>query len=150
MSNRTIIANVRSYARHPPITALEKTSIKEVVNIMVNKKVSMVIIVDEKNQEKPIGVVTERDIVKAVAKGINMNDPAYKIMSSPVITVDADDPIWKVADLMRSHNIRHLVVTDKGKLYGAISIRDLVYEEMVLENLALLKHAPPESGKIES
>jgi predicted transcriptional regulator len=71
-------------------------------------------------------------------------------MSSPVITIEADEPIWKVADIMKSYNIGHLVVMDKGKLYGVISIRDLVYEEMILENLALLKHAPPEAGKIET
>lgn len=142
-----IIANVRNYAKHPPIVASKEVSIKEVVNIMVEKKISMVVIVDE--NMNPVGVVTERDIVKSVAKEINVNEPVSKIMSSPVITIEADDPIWRVADIMKSHNIRHLVVVDKGKLYGVISIRDLVYEEMILESLALLKHAPPEAGKIE-
>jgi len=122
--------------------------IRDSVNIMVKKNIGMIIIVD-KNMN-PVGVVTERDIVKSVAKEINMNEPVSKIMSSPVITIEADEPIWKVADIMKSYNIRHLVVMDKGKLYGVISIRDLVYEEMILENLALLKHAPPEAGKIET
>jgi CBS domain-containing protein len=148
MSDKVIIANVRNYAKHPPIVATKESSIKEIVNIMVKKNIGMIIIVD-KNMN-PVGVVTERDIVKSVAKEINMNEPVSKIMSSPVITIEADEPIWKVADIMKSYNIRHLVVMDKGKLYGVISIRDLVYEEMILENLALLKHAPPEAGKIET
>ncbi|MGB9728802.1 MAG: CBS domain-containing protein [Thermoprotei archaeon] len=147
---KEIIARVKNYAKHPPITAVKNISIKDVSKIMSEKKVGMVIIVDDKDIERPIGVVTERDIVRAIAQNINLNEPVSTLMSSPVITIDVDDPIWKAADIMREHNIRHLVVMEKNKLYGAISIRDLVFEESVLESIASLKYTPPESGRIES
>jgi len=82
-----------------------------------------------------VGVVSERDIVRAVAKGLNLDEPVSAIMSTPVITVEGDEPVWKVAEVMRQHNIRHVVVTRGGKLYGVISIRDLVAEEPVLRSL---------------
>jgi Predicted signal-transduction protein containing cAMP-binding and CBS domains len=122
-------------ARKPPITATPETRIKDVARVMVEKKIGLVVIVDKSQPDVAVGVVSERDIVRAVANNVDVNLPVKEIMTSPVITVEGDEPIWNVAKTMRQHNIRHVVVTRGGKLFGVISIRDLVSEESMLKNL---------------
>ncbi|KUO89384.1 MAG: CBS domain-containing protein [Pyrobaculum sp.] len=122
-------------ARKPPVTATPEARIKDVARIMAEKRIGLVVVVDKAQPDVAIGVVSERDIVKAVANNLDMNLPVKEIMSSPVITVEGDEPIWNVAKIMRQHNIRHVVVTKGGKLFGVISIRDLVSEESILKSL---------------
>lgn len=132
-------------ARKPPVTTTPDARIKDVARIMAEKKVGLVVIVDKNQPDIPIGVVSERDIVKAVAKGIEIDRSVREVMTSPVITIEGDEPIWNVAKVMREHNIRHVVVTKGGRLFGVISIRDLVSEQSVLKSL--VEYGTPEEYK---
>ncbi|MEL9991407.1 MAG: CBS domain-containing protein [Thermoproteus sp.] len=127
--------NAETIARKPPITVTTKTTLKEVAKTLAEKKIGLVVVVDEKAPDVPLGVISERDIVRAIATGVDLNIPAERYMTTPVITVETSEPLWKVADVMRTHNIRHVVVTKNGKLYGVISIRDLIGEESTLRGL---------------
>ncbi len=132
-------------ARKPPVTSTPETRIKDLARLMSERKVGLVVIVDNLQPDVVLGVVSERDIVKAVAMNVDLNTPARGIMSAPVVTVEGEEPIWRVADVMRQHNIRHVVVTRGGKLYGVISIRDLVSEESVLKSL--VEYGTPEEHR---
>ncbi|MEM0467707.1 MAG: CBS domain-containing protein [Pyrobaculum sp.] len=132
-------------ARKPPVTTTPDARIKDVARIMAEKKVGLVVIVDKNQPDIPIGVVSERDIVKAVAKGIEIDRSVREVMTSPVITIEGDEPIWNVAKVMREHNIRHVLVTKGGRLFGVISIRDLVSEQSVLKSL--VEYGTPEEYK---
>ncbi|WP_053240498.1 CBS domain-containing protein [Pyrobaculum islandicum] len=132
-------------ARKPPITATPDTKIKDIARIMAEKKIGLVVIVDKSQPDVVVGVVSERDIVRAVANNIDVNLPAKEIMTSPVITIEGDEPIWNVAKIMHEHNIRHVVVTKGGKLFGVISIRDLVSEQSVLRSL--IEYGTPEEHR---
>ena len=129
-------------ARKPPVTTTPDARIKDVARIMAEKKIGLVVIVDKNQPDIPIGVVSEKDIVKAVAKGIEIDRSVREVMTSPVITIEGDEPIWNVAKVMREHNIRHVVVTKGGRLFGVISIRDLVSEQSVLKSL--VEYGTPE------
>ncbi|MFB6490955.1 MAG: CBS domain-containing protein [Thermoproteus sp. AZ2] len=122
-------------ARKPPITASPKTPLREIAKTLAEKKIGLIVLVDERDPTAPVGVISERDIVRALASNADLNAPASQFMTSPVITVEAQEPLWKVADVMRKHNIRHVVVTKGGRLYGVISIRDLIGEESALRSL---------------
>ncbi|MCY0891720.1 MULTISPECIES: CBS domain-containing protein [Pyrobaculum] len=132
-------------ARKPPITATPDARIKDIAKIMAERKIGLVVIVDKNQPDYAVGVVSERDIVKAVANNLDLNRPVKEIMTSPVITVEGSEPVWTVARIMRQHNIRHVVVTRGGKLYGVISIRDLVGEESVLRSL--VEYGEPEEHR---
>ncbi|MBI3802846.1 MAG: CBS domain-containing protein [Nitrospirae bacterium] len=76
-----------------------------------------------------IGIITEVDIIrKVVAKGL---DPAtmavQKVMTSPLITIDADRSVLDANDIMERKKIRHLVVTRRGKVIGMVSVRDFLH-----------------------
>ena len=79
-----------------------------------------------KDGDDVAGIITERDVVNAVAEGI---DPASVSvgdrMTRELATVDRRTDVADAARLMAERRIRHLPVLDKGSLAGIISIRDL-------------------------
>jgi CBS domain-containing protein len=78
--------------------------------------------------EQLIGVVSERDYArKVILKGRSSNDtPVRQIMSSPVLTVRADQSVHDCMRIMSEKRIRHLPVVDASGVVGVLSIGDLV------------------------
>ncbi len=75
-------------------------------------------------EDKAIGIVTEKDFLrKVVAKGKNASQTKIReIMSSPIITISADEKIKDASRMMSEKNIRRLgVVDDKGNIIGKIT-----------------------------
>ncbi|AEE93194.1 CBS domain-containing protein [Acidianus hospitalis] len=117
-----------------PVTAEKGTKLEDVVKIMASMNIGSVIITDK---EKPVGIITERDIIRALAKGIPLTEKIENVGTMDLITVFEDDSIYTAAEKMNKYNIRHLVVIDKeGNFKGVISIRDLIRESYVLKALA--------------
>jgi CBS domain-containing protein len=75
-----------------------------------------------------VGIITERDLVRAIADGVDPDQArADMFMSADPATVTADEDVSVVAVKMMALGIRHLpVVDDKGNPVGLISARDLV------------------------
>ncbi len=115
---------VKEYMREVVVSTEKGSTIKEVAKIMTEKNVGSVIIVD--GSGKPIGIATERDIVRSLGKGKSLDSPVESAMTTSLITVREDAPVTGALSLMRSYNIRHLPVVDQnGTLKGIISIRDI-------------------------
>jgi CBS domain-containing protein len=74
-----------------------------------------------------VGLVTERDIRRTVAEGIDPGTMVSSIMSDEPDTFDSDLDVWDAAAWMAESGYRHLpVVDDDGTLLGVVSIRDLL------------------------
>jgi CBS domain-containing protein len=112
-------------------TIEEMASIQEAAKKMKEKDVSSLVVVD--NQNKPQGMVTERDIVrKAYVNDIRTNAVTLReVMSSPIITIDSNESASKAVDMMLQHNVRHLLVVSKNdsKPIGIITPLDIRSEE---------------------
>ena len=75
------------------------------------------------------GIVSERDYArKVILLGRSSAETAvWQIMSAPVVTVDADDPVRRCMELMTERRVRHLPVVDaSGTMVGMISIGDVL------------------------
>jgi CBS domain-containing protein len=75
-----------------------------------------------------VGIITERDLVRAIADGVNPSQTAANvIMTADPATVTADEDVSVVALKMMSLGVRHLPVVDgNGKPLGLVSARNLV------------------------
>lgn len=109
------------------VTVDKQITVQEVARIMESKEVGSVLVLDKESGEIA-GIVTERDIVKkVVAKGVDGSSYLVKgIMSSPLLTIDSSKTIFEAGDFMDQKKVRHLAVTESGKVVGVISIRDLI------------------------
>jgi CBS domain-containing protein len=98
----------------------------DAARLMIKNKVGSVVVVDFDG--KPVGIVTERDILKKVtALSKPPRDIAVQdIMSYPVVTIKAYDSIETAAAVMTKNKIKRLVVLEQdGSLAGVLSITDI-------------------------
>jgi len=80
-----------------------------------------------KENENLIGIVTDRDFAtKIAANNLPLDTTADKMMSSPLIKINHDDPISAAAEMMNDKKIRKLAVSDNGEIVGLITSTDLV------------------------
>jgi len=80
-----------------------------------------------KENENLIGIVTDRDFAtKIAANNLPFDTPVQKIMSSPLITINHNEPISAAAEMMTSKKIRKLAVSENGNIVGLITSTDLV------------------------
>jgi signal-transduction protein with cAMP-binding, CBS, and nucleotidyltransferase domain len=79
-------------------------------------------------EAKPLGIITERDLVKRVlAKNIKPDSlKVNEVMTTPLITIDPDEKISEAARRMSRLNIRRLGVVYKGQLIGVVSSKDVL------------------------
>ncbi|MCG8427154.1 MAG: DUF294 nucleotidyltransferase-like domain-containing protein [Chromatiales bacterium] len=107
-----------------PITMLPSATIRETAEMMSGKRVSSMLIVDEK--ESLVGIVTDRDLrSQVVAKGLDYNLPISEIMTHDPLTADIGDYAFEAQLLMARQNIHHLPVTQEGKVAGMLTATDL-------------------------
>jgi CBS domain-containing protein len=115
-----------------PVTVKPKTTIKEAAELMKKKGIGNCIVVDE----KPIGIVTESDILKrVVAEDKKASEVLVEeIMKTPLIVVDPYVDIEEAMKIMSKCNIRRLPVIENGKLIGIITQKDILrLSPMLLE-----------------
>jgi len=109
-----------------PVCCARETNLREVAELMVTNDCGEIPICD--GERRPIGVVTDRDIVcRLVAKGHNpLEATAEDCMSDPVITTDPEMDLDDCARLMEQYQVRRVPVVDKkGVLCGIITQADL-------------------------
>jgi CBS domain-containing protein len=133
---------VGAFIKRPPLTATQEATLLDVVKIMATHNIGLVAVVDEAG--RPLGVVSERDIVRALARSVELSAKAIEVGTrGNLLTAKAEDDIYSVIKKMRERGTRHiLVVDDAGKLVGVVSIRDLV-EDRALKSIGDRVWWPP-------
>ncbi len=107
------------------VSTLEDTTIREASQIMSEKRISSIVVMNESNL--PSGIVTDRDLrEKVVAKGRDVSEPVRNIMSTMLIRVDARDYCFEAVLKMIKYNIHHVLVIRDGRLAGVITNHDLM------------------------
>ena len=106
------------------ITVNLSTTALQIAKMMQQGGIGAILVQDH---DHPVGIVTDRDFAtKIAANDMPFDTAAQKIMSSPLITINHNEPISAAAKRMTSKKIRKLAVTENGKIIGIITSTDLV------------------------
>jgi CBS domain-containing protein len=107
------------------VTASQDITIKEAAEIMSEKQISSLLLVDPEGI--PAGIVTDSDFRdKIVSKGRDIKDKINSIMSVSLIKAEAREYCFEALLKMIRYNIHHLIVVDEGRLKGIITNHDLM------------------------
>jgi CBS domain-containing protein len=130
-----------------PACCAPSTPVQEIARLMVQRNVGEIPILDESN--RPVGVVTDRDIVcRVVARGgTGDGHTAASIMSSPVISVAGSATIEDAMAAMETHQIRRvLVLDDGGCCAGIIAQADIAVGESPRRAGELVREVSQDTG----
>ena len=109
-------------------TDFEDQNIRSACNIMYANDIGCVIIVTHARNRAPVGIITERDVVRVLGK-LNpdlLQTPLRTLMSKPLITVEQSASINDATNIMNNKKIRRLVVVDRNnKMTGILTQRDI-------------------------
>lgn len=115
-------------------------TLEESLAVMVANDIGCVVVTEKGS---PVGIFTERDVLRRAAQGQERLQLAMKdVMSKPLITVTPKATIWEAIELMIASKVRHLPVVDGGALVGILTQRDLFrlffsYKELLLSAINL-------------
>lgn len=75
------------------------------------------------------GVVSESDLVrKGMAESCSTQETLVRaVMSSPLVSIDCASSAHEASEMMAEHGIRHLAISEDGRIVGIISVRDLLH-----------------------
>lgn len=107
------------------VTVPVSMPVRGVVALLHEHRIGAVVVVDG---DDPVGIVSERDIVKCLhEKGAAILEAsAHSIMSSPIVCAGGGETVCEAMEIMTDRRIRHLPVIERGRLAGIVSIGDLV------------------------
>ena len=115
---------VRDVASSAVVAVGPAQSLRDATRLMAKHRVGSAVVQDA---EQLVGILTERDVLIAVASG---NEPdavtVQDIMTADVVTVGPDWDLVEAAREMARRRIRHLVVYEGGQLLGVLSVRDVL------------------------
>lgn len=116
-------AVLRLIARTPVFVSLDAT-LREAAGILAEESIGALLV---RAPHGPAGVLSERDIVAALAEGAHPDrDRVRDYMTPDLASVPATTTVADARDCMLANEIRHLVVLRNGTTLGLISIRDVL------------------------
>jgi CBS domain-containing protein/DNA-directed RNA polymerase subunit RPC12/RpoP len=137
-----------SIARRELVTIDQDGSVLDAARLMVEKSRGSVLATAS---GKPVGILTERDILKkVVAKSMDPSSTKVKeVMTSPPVTIDYNAPLREAIDLMVRKGLRRMLVTQDGEIVGIFTMRDIVKQTRIClhcgkEIMSILESKTPE------
>jgi signal-transduction protein with cAMP-binding, CBS, and nucleotidyltransferase domain len=106
------------------VTVAPSATVRDAAIAIVDQSVGMLVI---GTREDVAAVVSERDIVRAVAEGVDVDTvPVADIGSTNLVWIDREDSIGDAAEEMMKDYVRHALVRDESGLVGVLSMRDVL------------------------
>ncbi|ODR99377.1 hypothetical protein AUC68_05240 [Methyloceanibacter methanicus] len=115
-----------AYRDSSVVVATAERSLRHVAELLARHRIGCVVIVE--NEDKVCGIVSEHDVMRAVGKAGHeaLSRPISDFMTTAVVTANKADTNQRLLAEMATHQFRHMLVVEKGKLVGIVSIGDLV------------------------
>ncbi len=124
MTQPTPETSLRELVQRGTVTAPPSATLRDAAFVMEREEVGAVVVVVE---GRSAGLLSERDVVRAVANGDDVDDVrADDVMAVDLVSASVDDTVAQAAAAMLAGNIRHLPVVDGDAVAGVVSIRDVL------------------------
>ena len=125
---------VQKLMKRACITVDEKSSIKNLVDTLNKNKVGCVVVTSLQSNY-PVGIVSERDLVRNYKIILNNNTIKVKdVMTKNIIFCNKNSSSKELMEIMNENKIRHIPIMEQHKLLGIVSIGDVV--NRIIENYA--------------
>lgn len=129
-SNELMSAKVTRLISRQPICAPLSVRLQEAARIMTENGVSALLLVDEENDHRLKGIITDRDLrTRAVTAALPSETPISDIMTEGLITVSARCYIFEAMLTMLHNNVHHLPVMEGDEIRGMVALADIVKYE---------------------
>ena len=101
-------------------------TLADAARALTERKIGAVVVADA--DRAVLGILSERDIVRAVARGgaAALGDPVSQYMTAKVVTCTGHSSINELMEVMTERKFRHVPIVENGRLAGIISIGDVV------------------------
>ncbi len=112
------------------VTIEPERTLFETARLLSEKRIGAVVVSDA--EHAVLGIVSERDIVQALAKGgpSVLQEPVSQHMTAKVITCTGRSAIRELMQLMTENKFRHVPIVENGRLTGIVSIGDIVKQRV--------------------
>jgi len=118
-----------------PISVTPNEIITNCTKLMLDRHVGSLLV---KENEKLLGVLTERDLVRMISLGIDPKSTKVKqIMTRKIVTITPERDIYDAIVLMNKENVRRLPVITNDKIIGLLTLRDILTIQPTLFDLIL-------------
>jgi len=115
--------NIGGVMRTKLVTARPDESAADAIRRMLSSGIGSVIVIED---NAPIGMFTERDVLRLAGEGADFDaTPVGQVMTPRPLTIGSGDNILDAAQLMAARKLRHLPVVEDGNLIGIVSMRDV-------------------------
>ena len=122
-----IVKDIIGDVKREIISINKDKMVADAVTQLVENEIGALVVVDDEG--KPVGMFTERDVLKCWTRKGERHFKDIKIaevMTTNLIIVEGDDDLCYVTTIMIKNRIRHLPVIEKSKIVAMLSIRDVV------------------------
>jgi CBS domain-containing protein len=115
---------VRNIMKSPVVTIEPDESVRTAAQVMRDHNIGSVIVT---RSGRPLGILTERDVLHAAATTPNLDSTAVsQHMTAPLVTASTNWDVTVAATEMTHRQIRHLVVVEQDQPLGVVSLRDVL------------------------
>jgi CBS domain-containing protein len=124
VSEQPLDAPLAGFVRKPPLAVPPHTPLAQALQAMQAQRVGSVLVVDEGGAA--LGILTRHDMLdRVVLPRRDLSVPIAQVMSAPVHTLDVEQRAHDAALLMSREGVRHVPITERGRVVGIVSERDL-------------------------
>ncbi|WP_267639454.1 CBS domain-containing protein [Haloarchaeobius amylolyticus] len=136
--------SIRDVTTREFVGVSESDTVLSTVRLMRDEGVGSVLVM---RGSDPVGIMTERDVLELVADDLDPEATTVdRLMSQPVVSIDADQSLAAAADRMSREEIRNLLVTDEDEVLGILSERDVIDAAGTLRETRSLEVATEEAA----
>lgn len=137
------IKKVEQIMKRKIISVDKKDLLPKAIELMIKNHISCVLVIED---DKPVGIITERDITKAIAEN-SISNNVEEIMNFPVFTANKDINLYDATRLMEENKLRSLVIVDsEGNVIGIVTKSDII-KNLRADYIELLKNMLKEKSR---